>query len=68
VEAVAHLGHGQDPRLAPAIEMIYQKQDQQGRWALDYGYAGKTWLDFGPLKLPNPWVTLRALRTLKLVQ
>jgi hypothetical protein len=65
VEAAARLGYGQDPRLANAVSAILEKQDRQGRWALEFGYAGKTWLDFGPLKQPNPWVTLRALRTLK---
>jgi hypothetical protein len=65
VEAVGRLGYGQDKRLAKALALILDKQDQQGRWALDYGYGGKTWLDFGTLKKPNPWVTLRALRTLK---
>jgi hypothetical protein len=67
VEAAARLGYGKDPRLANAIEVITGKQDEQGRWALEFGYTGKTWLDFGPLKQPNPWVTLRALRTLKAV-
>lgn len=28
-------------------------------------YAGKTWVDFGPKKMPNKWVTWRALRVLK---
>jgi hypothetical protein len=67
VEAAARLGYGKDPRLANAVEVITDKQDEQGRWALEFGYTGKTWLDFGPLKQPNPWVTLRALRTLKAV-
>jgi hypothetical protein len=67
VEAAARLGWGQDPRLANAISTILEKQDEQGRWDLEYNYAGKTWLDFGAMKQPNPWVTLRALRTLKFV-
>jgi hypothetical protein len=67
VEAAGRLGYGKDPRLANAVTAITDKQDEQGRWALDFGYTGKTWLDFGPLKQPNPWVTLRALRTLKAV-
>jgi len=45
--------------------MIREKQDAHGRWALDYDYAGKTWVDFGAKKQPNKWVTLRALRVLK---
>jgi len=64
VEALALLGHGRDPRLNNALEFVRQKQDAEGRWALEYDYAGKTWVDFGPKKQPNPWVTLRALRVL----
>ena len=44
---------------------IRQKGGEAGRWNLEYDYAGKTWVDFGPKKQPNPWVTLRALRKLK---
>ena len=49
-----------DPRLANALKLVHDKQDAQGRWALEYDYAGKTWVDFGPKKQPNKWVTLRA--------
>ena len=66
VEALVLLGYGSDPRLAKALDVIREKQDDQGRWVLEYGYAGKTWLDFGPKKVPNKWVTLRALKVLKL--
>jgi hypothetical protein len=65
VEALANLGCGQDPRLANAINLIRSKQDAAGGWPLEYDYTGKTWVDFGPKKQPNPWVTLRALRALK---
>jgi hypothetical protein len=65
VEALVALGYGHDPRLAQAIQIIRDKQDEQGRWALEYDYKGKTWVDFGAKKQPNPWVTLRALRVLK---
>lgn len=67
VEALAGLGYGQDPRLAGALALIREKQDDQGRWALDYDYTGKIWVDFGEKKQPNKWVTLRALRVLKQV-
>jgi hypothetical protein len=66
-EAVVALGHSHDPRLANALKLIRDKQDGQGRWALEYDYAGKTWVDFGAKKQPNKWVTLRALRVLKAV-
>jgi hypothetical protein len=61
-EALCGLGYGDDPRLANALKLISEKQDNGGRWLLDYDYTGKTWVDFGPKKQPNKWVTLRALR------
>ena len=67
VEALVALGYGDDPRLSNALELIRDKQDVHGRWPLEYDYTGKTWVDFGPKKGPNKWVTLRALRVLKAV-
>jgi hypothetical protein len=67
VEALVGLGYGNDHRLANALSIIRDKQDAQGRWAMEYDYSGKTWVDFGPKKQPNKWVTLRALRVLKSV-
>ena len=64
-EVLAAFGFGKDPRLANTAALIRSKQDRQGRWPLEYDYAGKTWVDFGLKKQPNPWVTLRALRALK---
>lgn len=66
VEALVGLGFGDDPRLENAFDIIREKQDSRGRWSLDYNYIGKTWLDFGEKKQPNKWVTLRALRVLKM--
>jgi hypothetical protein len=65
VEALAALGYGRDPRLSNALDLVRSKQDDQGRWRLDYDYTGKTWGDFGRKKQPNKWITLRALRALK---
>ncbi len=65
VEALAALGYGGDRRLTRALQLIRDKQDEHGAWALDYEYTGKTWVDFGAKKQPNKWVTLRALRVLK---
>lgn len=67
VEALTALGYGRDKRLAKALAIIRDKQDDQGRWLLEYDYAGKTWGKYGSMKQPNKWVTLRALRTLKAV-
>jgi hypothetical protein len=65
VEALVGLGCGHDARLANALDIIREKQDDQGRWPLEYDYTGKTWLDFGEKKQPNKWVTLRAMRVLQ---
>jgi hypothetical protein len=65
IEASVALGLGHDPRLTRSLEIIRSKQEMDGRWPLEYDYADKTWIDFGPKKQPNPWVTIRALRVLK---
>lgn len=65
VEALVGLGYGSDPRLANALSVIREKQTPEGYWLLEYDYSGKTWLDLGAKKQPNPWVTLRALRALQ---
>ncbi len=67
VEALATLGYGNDPRLQNALKIIREKQDENGRWALEFEYTGKTWVEFGKKKQPNKWVTLRALRVLKVL-
>ena len=68
VEALVRLGYGGDPRLANALGIIREKQDSQGRWPLEHDYTGKIWVDFGPKRQPNKWVTLRALRVLKMAR
>jgi hypothetical protein len=66
-DALVCLGYGKDPRLVNTLQLIRDKQDSQGRWSMEYSYAGKTWVDFGPKKQPNKWVTLRAMRVLNAV-
>jgi hypothetical protein len=57
----------EDPRTSGLFDLIREKQDENGRWTLEYDYTGKTWVDFGAKREPNKWVTLRALRVLKAV-
>jgi hypothetical protein len=64
-EALVGLGYAKDPRLAGTLELVRSKQDEEGRWRLEYNYDGKTWMRFGKMKEPNECVTLRALRVLK---
>jgi hypothetical protein len=64
-EAMVQLGLGRDPRMQGLLDLVLSKQDEQGRWALEHDYTGKTWIEIGAKKAPNKWVTLRALRVLK---
>ena len=67
LEALAEAGCGRDPRLDEAVELVLSKQDERGRWKLEYGYQGKMWADVEKKGKPSKWVTLRALRVLKLI-
>lgn len=64
-EVLVALGKGRDRRLRRLKELIVSKRGDDGRWRLEYSYAGKTWFDLGAKRAPNKWVTLRARRALK---
>jgi hypothetical protein len=64
-EAFVGLGLRDDPRLANLLALIARKQDNAGRWPLEYVYGSKTWGSFGRKGQPNKWVTLRAARALQ---
>ena len=64
LEALTALRYGQDDRLRPALEFVLSKQDDQGRWKMEYTYNGKTWVDIEQKKQASKWVTLRAMRVL----
>jgi hypothetical protein len=67
LEALAEAGCGGDPRLDEAVELVLSKQDEDGRWKLEYSYKGKMWSDIEKKGRPSKWVTLRATRVLKLI-
>jgi hypothetical protein len=54
-----------DERLAEAIEIVRKGQDEDGCWALQNSYKGKTYFELERLGAPSRWNTLRALRVLK---
>jgi len=65
-EAFTALGYGADPRLANTLDLVLSKQDENGRWPLEYvDHNHKMWVKYGSEGKPNKWVTLRALRVLK---
>ena len=65
LEALAEAGYGDDSRLNEAVEFVLSKQDEQGRWKMEYSYNGKMWADVEVKRQPSKWVTLRAMRALK---
>jgi hypothetical protein len=59
-------GTAPDPRLAEAIEQVRARQRDDGRWALERVFAGRTWFEMDDgLGQPSRWITLRALRVLR---
>jgi hypothetical protein len=67
LEALCEAGVAGDPRLGPAIDWMLAQQDDRGRWANRYAYAGKMVIDVDVQGQPSKWVTLRACRVLKAV-
>jgi hypothetical protein len=65
LEALTEAGVADGPRLDDAVALMLSKQDEQGRWKLEYSYHGKMWIDVEKKGQPSKWVTLRALRVLK---
>jgi len=63
-EVLVALGKGKDRRLRRLRDLILSKRAPDGRWRLEYSYAGKTWFDLGAKGAPSKWVTLRARRAL----
>lgn len=64
LEVLTRFGYGGDPRLSAAMDLVSNKQDQQGRWKMEHSYNGKTLVDIEERGKPSKWVTLRALRVL----
>lgn len=67
LEVLAGAGYAGDSRLAGAVALVLSKQDERGRWKLEHDYKGKMWLDIEKKGRPSKWVTLRALRVLKMM-
>lgn len=65
LEALTEAGVVDDPRLKDAVLLVLSKQDEQGRWVLEYSYRSRMWINIEKLGKPSKWVTLRALRVLK---
>jgi len=64
LEVLTAMGFGKDRRSKNLVDLVEGKRTKDGKWLLEYDYAGKTWVNYGAKKKPNKWVTLRALRAL----
>lgn len=67
LEALCAAGAAGDPRLGHAVTWLLSQQDEAGRWANRYAYAGNLVRDIDVPGKPSRWVTLRACRVLKAV-
>jgi hypothetical protein len=62
VKTLAAHGYAHDPRFAPLLKLVLDRQDGQGRWLC--GSVSQTW-PMEKRNQPSKWVTLDALRVLK---
>ena len=65
LDALALAGYGRERRLSPAIELMLSKQDQEGRWKMEFSCNDKMLAPIEEKGKPSKWLTLRALRVLK---
>jgi len=63
---MARLGYGAHPALEPALRFILNSQLKNGRWKLEFDYNDRLPTPLGKRNTSSPWITLRALHTLKL--
>ena len=54
-----------DPRMQDGIDLVRQKQREDGRWLLESPHAGKTFFSLEGVGQPSRWNTLRAMRVLR---
>ena len=56
-----------DSRMQEAIDLVISKQDERGIWKLDDTFNGSFQVNIEVKGQPSKWVTLNALRVLKLL-
>jgi hypothetical protein len=54
-----------DERMQPALDILLEAREPDGRWLLENTFNGKMWVDIEEKGKPSKWVTLRAMRVLK---
>jgi hypothetical protein len=61
LKTLASHGYARDPRFAPLLKLVLERQDDQGRWLC--GSVSQTW-PIEKRNRPSKWATLDALRVL----
>ncbi len=68
LDALARLGYTfQVPKIAAAVEYLLGRQMPDGTWSADESWPDPP-IDFGRSGEPNKWLTLDALRVIKLLE
>lgn len=62
---LTRLGY-RDDRMRDALDLIIFKQDPNGRWILEHSDNGRFQVDIERKGKPSKWITLNALKVLKL--
>jgi hypothetical protein len=65
LRVLTELGYGRDERTSDAIELLKEKQTEDGKWLLERTPAGRMLTSLGKKGAPSKWVTLNALRVMK---
>ncbi|WP_216694021.1 hypothetical protein [Dietzia psychralcaliphila] len=68
LDAVTHAGVVEDDRLSDGLDVLRRRRRADGRWCGARGYPGQTHVDYPGPREPNPWITLAALRILRLTR
>jgi hypothetical protein len=67
LDTLARLGYTlEEPKIAAAVEYLLSRQLPDGAWPMDENWAHSP-VDFGQPGEPNEWLTLDALRVVKLL-
>lgn len=67
LSVVTKLGYVNDERLVDAANVLIQRRRSDGTWLLDSAPAGRMQTNIEPVGKPSKWITLLALRVLKVL-
>ena len=63
---MANLGY-RDDRMQEAVDLLVSKQDEEGRWTMEKSWNPRLLVSLEKDNKPSKWITLNALRVLKVI-